>query len=140
MTWQIKLYYVKSPHMHVLHSIIGMYFIQTRNKKATVKIWILEKYIHSGTNAVRYISVTWFCIYIYISGFHCETILHVCLFIWHNTGMTASKSESVSTASFWFLSHWVNVLNTIPLSIFTCIKSHVQASTHYMSCRYIMEN
>lgn len=38
--------------MHVLHSVIGMHLIQTRNKIATVKIWILEEYIHCGTNAV----------------------------------------------------------------------------------------
>lgn len=60
--------------------------------------------MHYGTNAVLNLCdlelIILLIICINILGFHCETILHVYLFIWHNMGMAANDhSESIFHAS-----------------------------------------
>lgn len=79
-------------------------FNQEEIHVATAKIWIFVTHMHYGTNAVLNLCdlelIILLIICINILGFHCETILHVYLFIWHNMGMAANDhSESVFHAS-----------------------------------------
>lgn len=163
-------------------------FNQEEIHVATTKIRIFVTHMHYGTNAVLNLCdleltcIILLIVCINILGFHCETILHVhvyiCLFgiIWvwlqmiivnlyfmqviihpflqvrvvtrlDEGTLWQKKPKHFILKVFWYLSHWVWTGNyklylTPFLSENISIKSHLKASTHPLSYRYmyIMEN